>query len=357
MEKGKMKHPGEVLLTEITKAQMSQKELALRTGVSEKHISTIINGGKDISASFARKLEIALGSEKNYWAQLQAEYDQYQVQLEEENNITDEEIEILSSMKEIVDYFISEKIMHNNCGDASKVLQLRDVLRVSNLTVIPKITYNAAYRAQLKTSTSINQYTLFAWQRLCEIKTEHLSCNPPFSAEKLKQRIDDIKKVMFEQNVTSMLNKLTLILSECGIAFHVVRHFRGAPVQGFIKEKEDESAILCLTIRMKKADIFWFSLFHEIGHLLNGDLSVRFVDFDSVKSAMEEQADIFARDTLIPMDLYNAFVSKRDYSLSAIKHFAQEVGVPHWIVIGRLHSDEWLDWNIFAHETPSFEWA
>ena len=38
-----VKHPGKLLLSEITKLGMKQKELAIRTGMSEKHISTIIN--------------------------------------------------------------------------------------------------------------------------------------------------------------------------------------------------------------------------------------------------------------------------------------------------------------------------
>lgn len=36
------------------------------------------------------------------------------------------------------------------------------------------------------------------------------------------------------------------------------------------------------------------------------------------------------------------------HDLAYIKRFAQYEGVPHWIVIGRLHSDEWLDRSYFA---------
>ena len=54
-----IKHPGELLLSKIGELGVKQKELAIRTGMSEKHISTVINGTKDISASFARKLDIA----------------------------------------------------------------------------------------------------------------------------------------------------------------------------------------------------------------------------------------------------------------------------------------------------------
>ena len=99
-------------------------------------------------------------------------------------------------------------------------------------------------------------------------------------------------------------------------------------------------------------------IFHELGHLINGDLSVRFVDFDSVKDTMEQRADIFARDALIAPELFRAFITSGKYhTLDDIKAFSVTSGVPHWITIGRLHSDGWLDWSYFANVAPSFEWA
>lgn len=351
-------HPGKLLLSEIGRLDMKQKELALRTGVSEKHISTIINGTKGISASFARKLDVALGTKSGTWAKLQAEYDHYMAQLEEENGITEDEFSILKSMHEIVDFFLDEGIMHNHCGDSEKVIQLREILRVNNLSVIPQITYNAAYRAQVKTSTSVDPYVLFAWLRLCEMYTERVSLDTPYSRELLMGSIAEIKEVLFEQDPNEAIRKLKGILAKCGIVFEVVRHFRGAPVQGIIKPTEEGTVILCLTIRGKKADRFWFTLFHEMGHLVNGDLNTRFVDFNSVQSESEAKADLFARDTLIDPDLFRSFVASGEYhTLNSIKRFSQTAGVPHWVTIGRLHNDEWLDWGYLANEIPSYYWA
>ena len=49
-------HPGETILEIIQDRNISQKELAIRTGFSEKHVSTVINGQKNISAEFAMRL-------------------------------------------------------------------------------------------------------------------------------------------------------------------------------------------------------------------------------------------------------------------------------------------------------------
>ena len=68
-------HPGETLQEFLKDRNMSQKELAIRCGVSEKHVSTVLNGKKDISLSFAKKLEHALGIDTIFWMNLQANYD------------------------------------------------------------------------------------------------------------------------------------------------------------------------------------------------------------------------------------------------------------------------------------------
>lgn len=355
-----IKHPGEYLLSEIARRNMKQNELAIRTGVSEKHISTILNGTKDISPSFARKLEIALGSEKGYWLKLQAEYDAEKVRIEEENGITDEEIGILKLLKDITDYFIKQRIMHNDCPEPDKILQLREILRVSNLTAIPKITYNAAYRAQVKSrsNTNIDPFVLFSWQRLCEIQTESIIIANDFSKELLQSNLDRIRQEISSPKITESLDSLKAIFAECGIAFDVVKHFRGAPVQGFIKQTDNGKVILCLTLRGKKADRFWFTLFHEIGHLLNGDLNTRFVDFSSIQGNIEERADAFARDTIIPPEPYMHFVALRGYTdINVIKRFSDKIGIPYWMTIGRLQSDGWLDWSDYANASPRYVWV
>lgn len=68
-------HPGETLAEVLKDRKMSQKELAIKTRMTEKYISAVINGQKNISSSFANKLEYALGIEKEFWMNLQANYE------------------------------------------------------------------------------------------------------------------------------------------------------------------------------------------------------------------------------------------------------------------------------------------
>lgn len=351
-----MEQPGVVLQDKLKESGMSRKELAIRTGVSEKHICTVINGDRSISAAFARKLGYVFESPA-YWMEIQSKYDEEQLKIQEENSITQEEYAILKPLHEIMSYCIQCGYMHNNCGDSSKVMQLRDFLQVSNLTIIPKITYNAAYRAQITSNIKVDPYILFTWQRLCEKEAEDIDVIKSVDVERLKKNIPNIKKLMLG-DINEGIKRLQCIFAECGIAFQVVKNFRGAPVQGFIKETVDDKLILCLTIRGKRADRFWFTLFHEIAHILNQDYKNRFVDFDSVQSKAEELADSYARDVLIPPEQYRKFVLSEDcVSWDSIENFAKSIGVMPFIVLGRLQNDQYIDWSEYTDKVVRYAWA
>lgn len=68
--------PGETLKEILDDRGMTQKDLAARTGVSEKHISQIIKDGKPITHKFAKRLEYALSIDASFWDNLESLYRQ-----------------------------------------------------------------------------------------------------------------------------------------------------------------------------------------------------------------------------------------------------------------------------------------
>ena len=335
---------------------MTRRELAQRTGVSEKHISTVVSGEKGISTAFAHKLGYVFENAQ-FWINLQLQYDQEQMQLKEENSISQEELDILKPLHEITDYLMEHGLIHNDCGDAQKVIQLRAFLNVSDLTYIPTVSYNAAYRAQVASNAKVNPYVLFAWQRLCEVEAGQTQVSFPLDTNRLLSKTSEIKQLMMV-DINEAITVLRGVLESCGIAFRVVRHFRGAPVQGFIKKCASGQLILCLTIRRQRADVFWFTLFHEIGHIIYGDYTARFVDFESSQDEPERRADKFAADTLIDPAEYRSFVRETfPIVWGDIEAFASRIGVAPYIVLGRLQNDDVLDWSDYSDRVPRLIWA
>ena len=180
-------HPGETLKDIIDDREMSQKELAARCGVTEKHISTIVNCEKPISIAFAKKLEYALGIDSSFWINLQANYDKELLEYKEMNEISKEEIDILKQLKDIIKYLVKFNFLEDKLSEVSKIVELRKILRVSNLTNILNVSYNAAYRA--RTNCTVDPYVLFAWQRICELRTEQIKIGQELDVGKLKNKV------------------------------------------------------------------------------------------------------------------------------------------------------------------------
>jgi len=55
---------------------------------------------------------------------------------------------------------------------------------------------------------------------------------------------------------------------------------------------------------------------------------------------MEDDADVFARDTLIPPEKYKEFLSKGVFTERAINEFAESIEIDPCIVLGRLQKEK-----------------
>lgn len=106
--------------------------------------------------------------------------------------------------------------------------------------------------------------------------------------------------------------------------------------------------ILCMTIRQFYADIFWFTLFHEIGHILNGDIEYNKIDYYVENEERENEADEFAKNILINKKDYNIYINKSDFSKESIIAFSKIQKVQPYIVIGRLQKDKKIEYNQYS---------
>lgn len=64
---------------------MTQKSLSERTGLTEKHISKIINGEASVTVETALLLENALGGTASFWINLEKNYQETKARLERRN--------------------------------------------------------------------------------------------------------------------------------------------------------------------------------------------------------------------------------------------------------------------------------
>lgn len=347
-------HPGETIADVLDDRNITQLELAQLTNFSSDYVNNVIHGEKNISAEFAVALEYALGVPASFWINLQAIYDSEKLEIEKESTITKEEIQAFHQIKEVIKYLrnIGKMPLGEKIKDA--ILSARRALQISNLCSLNTLTAEGSFR--MATDVSVNYFVMGAWLRICQLRGDKENIITRFDKDKIDTLIDDIKKIM-RNSQDGFQHELKNLMAQYGIDFSLIRHFKGAPVQGYITKKLDGSYQMVLTLRGAFADIFWFSLFHELGHIYGGHVStnVKFIDY-SQESDMEKSANAFARNALINETDYKIFVQRGHFDLPSICTFAEEQGVVPYIVIGRLQKQKILPYNRYCKEKLRYKW-
>lgn len=349
-------HPGETIGDVLAEREITQAELASRTGVSRAYISSIISGKRNISAKFAMALEYALDVPKSFWLNLQANYDAELLEAHQLESITDEERDVRKQLDKIVKLLREQGCMARGESIEASIISLRRILKISSLTNLNKTTLGGAFR--IADSKKVNPYVLGAWIRICQELGGQQNVECGFDVSRTNSLIEDLKDIMINHE-DEIQNRLTKTLNAYGIEFLLMKNVPGAPVQGYITRNDAGVYRLYLTLRQKFADIFWFSLFHEIGHIVNGDLqkNMNFLD-DGADENCEKAADTFASNALLEESSFQSFIQKGNFSITAILEYAESQNVQPYIVIGRLQRNEkYLKYNQYAEYKTRYEWV
>jgi HTH-type transcriptional regulator/antitoxin HigA len=114
--------------------------------------------------------------------------------------------------------------------------------------------------------------------------------------------------------------------------------------------------MVILSFRYLSDDHFWFTFFHELGHLLLHKSSLTFVDGEpGVSGDLEAEANSFAANVLIPPERVEEMVDLPARS-KQIMRFAYSVGVSSGIVVGQLQHRRVIDQNQMNRLKRRFNW-
>jgi len=338
--------PGETIKENLEVLEMSQIELSARVGITPKHLSNIINGIAPITYETALKLEIVIGPSAEFWINLETNYQLDKARLNEFEELSID----LEVLKEIPYNEISKLGWVEITNDKNeRIINSRNYYNVATLGLI-KNSYTVSFR-QGKTNNEISNYGVLAWLRKAEI-TGNVVEVQEFNKTKLKKNIPEFRRLTLEEPGT-FYPKMKQLCAECGIALVLVHSLSKTYIQGATIWKNDK-AIVSLTVRGKKADIFWFTFFHELAHLIHHTKKEFHINYDN--GDKEDEADLIARNYLITEEQYEYFIKNynvRDKYLLA--KYALEIGINPCILVGRLLHDKLIEWDNFNSMRPSFE--
>lgn len=335
-------HPGKTLEDTILSLGISQVDLAQRAGLAPKTINEIIQRKSAITPETAMKLSAVLGTSASFWNNLQRQYEETVIRLDMERNL-EKEIPLLSTFtcySDLAKWNYIEEARDNK----HKVLNLLNFFGVSSLKLLPSVQAVAFRKAKNK---NISYECIAAWLRCGELEAQKISTDK-FNRDKLINVVDDLRKLTREDPATFSKDMIKMCAS-CGVAVAIVPHFKNTYVHGMTRWLNADKAMVELSLRGSYDDIFWFTFFHELGHILKHGKKEQFVEFDDKikKKGKEIEADNFACNTLIPKHEYTKFITQQDFSDTAIRNFSKSLDISPSIVAGRLSHDydDWIKWR------------
>lgn len=137
-------------------------------------------------------------------------------------------------------------------------------------------------------------------------------------------------------------------LREHGIVLIYARHLPKTYLDGAAMRTKECVPVIGITLRYDRIDNFWFCLLHELVHIAHhlSDEAAFFVDDLSLSKSdheedwdLEEEADLFAQNALIPEADWENHVAQHSASPMSVISLAQQVGVHPAVVAGRVRKE------------------
>ena len=139
------------------------------------------------------------------------------------------------------------------------------------------------------------------------------------------------------------LTQIGPYLAFLGIVFLCEDSIPSMKLDGAVFSLSSGQIVVALSLRYARLDHFWFTLMHELAHVvLHADQLDKPIldDFDSIsESLIEQQADRLGSDSLIPRNEWRSCPARYTNSADDIVSFSERLGIPSQCVAGRLRRE------------------
>ncbi|VXD18945.1 ImmA/IrrE family metallo-endopeptidase [Marinoscillum sp. 108] len=319
--------PGQTMKDMLFNKGMSIPEFASDLNKSVDFANGLLAGYEEINPDVAYQLQLILGASSKFWLNRESIYRS--------------QIEKLSVSPEmwLSNLPIKDMIRLGWINRTSDIYQeCLNFFNVRNVQVWSQTYISSIEASRFRRSNTHDSKlgSLISWLRYGEIKASSTKTGQ-WNSEVFTNRLDEIKQLSRVKSPKDFLPRLNEICAECGIALVVSPTPAGCPASGAVKFVKDDKAMMLLSFRYLSDDQFWFTFFHEAGHLIMNHGSKTFIEEinNSTEDEDEKEANLFAGEALIPSPLRNEMRYLRRDKHSIVR-FAAKVGVSPGIVIGQM---------------------
>lgn len=333
-------HPGYYIKELVDESGLTQEDFAKRLDTTPKNLSLLIRGEQNLSIDIAMKLSRMIGTSVSYWLNLQNSYDALRAEFRSKEELV-EERKVFDSLD--YKYFKDHFGLPDLPGRINEqIKQIREFLNVATLSVLTKRDMAVSFRSSTEGLTQVNTIKANAMVQIAVNKALKLDA-PRFNKAKFEEA--SAYALTLTRNHEEFYPLIRDAFRKAGVIFVILPNLSGSKINGATK-KLGNNVMLMVNDRRLNADSFWFTLFHEIGHIMNGDYGI---SFEKESGEQEEAADQYAENALIPLESYQEFVRRNRFDLQSISVFAEQIDRDPGIVLGRLQNDGKVpfdDWTL-----------
>ncbi len=321
--------PGETMIEMLEESSRSVQELALHLGWKIGDLETLLAGEQALTDKTAALLAAFFGTTPVFWIKRES---QFRASLESMAACGGSEwVKKLPLADMLAFQWITT-------GRASE-----ELIRCLNFFGCSGVAewmrrYGASVNGALfRKSTALTSEveSVSAWLRQGERlanSIETLSWQP----EGLHAQLPALRALSRVSAPSQFVPELTRLCSAVGIAVVIVRTPRKCPISGAARFLSPQKAVVQLSFRYLSDDHFWFSFFHEVGHLLlHGTQTMHLEDPGMEGGNEEEEANAFAADVLVPPAERSRMLSLGEDTRSIVR-FATQIGTSPGIVVGQM---------------------
>lgn len=347
--------PGESLQDTIEALGMSQVELASRTGRPKKTINEIVRGKAGITPETAIQFERVLGVPSSFWNNRQRHYDEYLAQRSEDQRLREHRAWLKLFP---YDQMVKHGWVERTTSAPEKARELLNFFGVASPEVWNTHWQKVTVNFRKSQAFEADRYALAAWLRAGEVLARKMVCKR-YDKNRFLGVLEEIRNLTVEP-AEVFEPRLATSCASCGVAVVFVRELPKIRTSGATRWLSSTKALIQLSLRYRTDDHLWYSFFHEAAHILLHPKRSIFLEQKGNESVMEDEANRFAADFLIPHNRLSRFLSVNQpprISLAAISQFAKDLGISPGIVVGRLQHDKEIGPQVGNGLKRRFQWA
>jgi HTH-type transcriptional regulator / antitoxin HigA len=338
--------PGETLRETLEAIGMSQADLARRADLSAKHINQIIQGDAAITPETAVAFERVTRVPARIWNSLEANFQAQRIRVAQRRRLEPEDLAWLRRFP------TGELVRRGAIAGSNDAHLLFDQI-LGFFGIASRVAWERLWRspdAAFRQSPAFqaDEFAVASWLRLGELEAAEIETDP-FDRAAFRATLDEVRGLM-TRPPEEFFPALVDLCAQTGVAVVLVSEVKGARASGASRWASPTKAIIQLSLRYRWADHFWFSFFHEGGHLYLHGKRRAFVDLPAAVDeggvpgiGFESEANEFAQDILIPPTEASllADLGGRD----DIVKFANRLQIPPGIVVGRMQREGYIPWH------------